>query len=61
MIGEKTMEELSQPLPADCIMGRAPRHAIVGGIVDHTAHHRGAFTAYARLRGHVPAMPYMEV
>lgn len=60
VISEKSMDELSQPLPADGIMGGAPRHAIVGAIADHTAHHRGVLTAYARLRGHVPAMPYME-
>ena len=47
------------PLPKDGIMGGAPRMAIVGGIIDHTAHHRGALSVYARLRGKAPAMPYM--
>lgn len=56
----KSMAELSKPI-APGIMGGAPRFAIVGGIVDHTAHHRGALTVYARLAGKKPAMPYMEV
>lgn len=60
IIGARTPEELAQPLPADGIMGGAPRFSIVSAIGDHTAHHRGALTVYARLRGHVPAMPYME-
>ena len=59
ILGSKSMEELGQSLPDGPVMGGAPRAAIVGGIVDHTAHHRGALTVYSRLRGHVPAMPYM--
>lgn len=54
-----TSEELAAPLPADGIMGGQPRSSVVGGIVDHTAHHRGALTVYARLVGKVPPMPYM--
>jgi uncharacterized damage-inducible protein DinB len=61
VIGARTSEELAQPLPAGEIMGGAPRFAIVSAIGDHTAHHRGALTVYARLRGRVPAMPYMDV
>ena len=53
-------EELSLPLPPGPVMGGAPRHAIVSGIVDHTAHHRGALTVYARLKGLTPSIPYME-
>ncbi len=60
-IGSSSMEELMQPLPEGPIMGGMPRLAIVGAISDHTAHHRGALTVYARLRGHAPAMPYMEM
>lgn len=41
------------------IMGGFPRHILVGGIEEHTAHHRGALTVYSRLLGLVPAMPYM--
>ena len=47
-------------LPPGPIMGGAPRYAVFGGLTDHTAHHRGALTVYSRLRGKVPAMPYME-
>ena len=60
-LGDRTPEELAQPLPADGIMGGAPRFSIVSAISDHTAHHRGALTVYSRLRGRVPAMPYMEM
>lgn len=59
-LGARTPEELEHPLPPGEIMGGAPRHAIVGAIVDHTAHHRGALTVYARLLGRVPPMPYMD-
>ncbi|NJL28826.1 MAG: hypothetical protein HC897_13505 [Thermoanaerobaculia bacterium] len=40
-------------------MGGKPRAAIIGAIVDHTAHHRGTLTVYSRLLGYVPPMPYM--
>ncbi len=48
---------LSQPLPPG-IMAGLPHSAIVGGIVDHTAHHRGALAVYARLIAKTPATPY---
>lgn len=51
-------EKLAQPLPAGPIMGGQPVSDIVWGIVEHTAHHRGALTVYSRLRGKVPVMPY---
>lgn len=47
------------PIPKDTIMGGAPRVAIIDALADHTGHHRGALTVYARLRGKAPAMPYM--
>ncbi|MCP4654445.1 MAG: DinB family protein [bacterium] len=59
-ITSRSAEELSQPLPEGPVMGGAPRFAIVDALADHTAHHRGILTVYSRLRGHVPAMPYME-
>lgn len=40
------------------LLGGMPRESIIGGIVDHTAHHRGALSVYARLAGREPAMPY---
>lgn len=58
LLRSKTKEELAQPLPKDGIMGGAPRHSIVSGLVDHTGHHRGALAVYARLVGKVPPMPY---
>lgn len=59
-IAAHTPEEWAAPLPPGPIMGGMPRFAILDGIRDHTAHHRGALTVYARLRGKVPPNPYME-
>ena len=56
-LGSQSEAELAKKLPPG-IMGGAPRHSIVPGLVDHTAHHRGALTVYARLLGKEPAMPY---
>jgi uncharacterized damage-inducible protein DinB len=53
-------EELITPLPAGPIMGGAPKMAVIGAISDHTAHHRGALSVYARLLGKTPPMPYGE-
>lgn len=56
---EKASEsELMEPIPNDQIMDGAPRLAIVSGITDHTAHHRGALAVYARLIDKIPSMPY---
>ena len=52
--------DLMVPLPEGPIMGGVPRVAVFGAIADHTAHHRGALTVYARLNGVVPPMPYMD-
>lgn len=54
-------EEWMDALPPGPIMGGLPRSAIFGSINDHTAHHRGALTVYARLLGKVPPMPYMDM
>jgi uncharacterized damage-inducible protein DinB len=56
-----TDAELLAPLPEGPIMGGLPRMAIFGAITDHTAHHRGALTVYARLQGVVPPMPYGDM
>lgn len=61
VIASKSDADLLAPLPPGPIMGGAPRMVIVGSIADHTAHHRGALTVYARLNGQVPPMPYMEM
>lgn len=54
----RTPEQLDAPLPAGPIMGGQPMIDIVWAIVEHTAHHRGALTVYARQLGKVPPMPY---
>ncbi|MBN1299712.1 MAG: DinB family protein [Melioribacteraceae bacterium] len=51
---------LLEPITAEIMRG-APKMAVVGAIVDHTAHHRGSLAVYARLLGKVPMMPYGEM
>lgn len=58
-IETKSEDELNALTPADSIMGAAPISAVLTGIVEHTAHHRGALSVYIRLAGKVPVMPYM--
>ncbi len=60
-VAGKSDAELLAPLPPGPIMGGVPRFAIFGAITDHTAHHRGALSVYARLDGVVPPMPYMDM
>lgn len=59
-ISKASDEELMTVLPPGPIMGGAPKMAVVGGVVEHTAHHRGALSVYARLLGKIPKMPYSE-
>ncbi len=47
-----------QKLPEGPMFAGNPRSFALNGILDHNAHHRGALSVYARLCGHVPAMPY---
>ncbi len=61
VVATKSDADLLAPLPAGPIMGGAPRMAVFGALTDHTAHHRGALTVYARLQGVVPPMPYMDM
>jgi uncharacterized damage-inducible protein DinB len=56
----KSDAELLRPLPQGPVMGGVPILAIVGAIVDHSAHHRGALTVYSRMLGKTPIMPYAE-
>ena len=58
VIGAASDETLLEPIADTRIMGGAPRMAVVSGIVDHTAHHRGSLAVYARLVGKEPMMPY---
>ena len=51
-------EDLARQLPPGPVMGGQPISDIVWGIVEHTAHHRGALTVYSRQLGKVPPMPY---
>ena len=60
VLGSKSEEEMMVALPEGPVMGGEPRIAIIHGIQDHTAHHRGALTVLARLRGHQPTMPYSD-
>ena len=60
LIALKSEDEWAAPIAAGPVMGGQPRATVFGGIADHTAHHRGALTVYARLRGKTPPNPYME-
>jgi uncharacterized damage-inducible protein DinB len=57
VIEAKSPEDLAKPLP-EGIMGGMPSGSIVDGMIEHTAHHRGALATYTRLLGKVPPMPY---
>ncbi len=59
VLAGKSDDDLIQPIPPGPIMGGLPRLAVLGAITDHTAHHRGALTVYARLNGIIPPMPYL--
>ena len=61
VVGAATDASLIEPIADTRIMNGAPRLAVISGIVDHTAHHRGALAVYARLIGKVPPMPYGDV
>jgi uncharacterized damage-inducible protein DinB len=58
VVGKASDQDLFEPIPDIRIMEGAPRLAVVSGIVDHTAHHRGSLAVYARLIGKEPPMPY---
>lgn len=60
LIGGKDEGFLMVPLP-EGIMAGAPRLAVVDGIADHTAHHRGSLAVYARMADKAPPMPYGEM
>jgi len=55
-----SMEDLSKPVEAGQLMVGMPKFGIAPSIAEHTAHHRGALSVYARTLGLTPAMPYME-
>ncbi len=53
-------DDLTKPVTAGTLMVGMPRIGIAASIVEHTSHHRGALTVYARTLGLKPAMPYMD-
>ena len=55
----KSEAEWSALIVDGVVMGGMPRTTVMGGITDHTAHHRGALTIYTRLLGKTPPNPYM--
>jgi uncharacterized damage-inducible protein DinB len=57
-VNKQTPESLAKPLPPGPVMGGQPVADIFWGMIEHTAHHRGALTVYSRLLGKVPVMPY---
>jgi hypothetical protein len=57
-IERTTLAELHVPIAAGPIMGGSPRIAMFEMMADHTAHHRGALTVYARLLGLSSPLPY---
>ena len=61
VIDSKDEAAWSEPLPPGPIMGGQPRSSVLGAVMDHTAHHRGALSVYTRLLGKVPPMPYMDM
>ena len=60
VLNQQSAESMLAALPEGPIMGGEPRAAVVGAICEHTAHHRGALTVYARMVGKVSPMPYGE-
>ena len=50
--------ELLVPMPEGPVMGGMPRFLVPSVIAEHTSHHRGALTVYARLNGIAPESPY---
>jgi uncharacterized damage-inducible protein DinB len=58
-LSEQPEAELMKPIADEHIMTGAPRITLVAALADHTAHHRGAISVYARQCGRTPAMPYM--
>ena len=60
-VAHSTLAELNANTAAGPVMGGIARWKAILGIVEHTAHHRGALTVYSRLASKVPAMPYMDM
>jgi uncharacterized damage-inducible protein DinB len=57
-IDRTSRADLMVPIAPGPILGGVPRIAVFECLADHTAHHRGALTVYARLLGLVSPLPY---
>lgn len=57
---ESSSEDYLNETMTGPVLNGAPRQAMVDGVVEHTAHHRGALSVYSRTLGLTPLMPYME-
>ncbi len=53
-----TEEELNIPIVENPVMSGCPRNSAIGGIEEHTSHHRGSLAVYSRLLDKEPKMPY---
>jgi uncharacterized damage-inducible protein DinB len=58
---DATEDDLAIKLPEGIVMGGLPRASAFIAIIDHTAHHRGAISVYARALGRQAPMPYMDM
>ncbi len=54
-------DQLHSPLPEGFVMGGEPKYSVIYAMAEHTAHHRGALTVYARLLNKIPSMPYADM
>lgn len=59
--GALSEEQVAEPIPDNPLFGPVPKLTLVFACHDHTAHHRGALTVYARALGKVPHEPYADM
>jgi uncharacterized damage-inducible protein DinB len=57
-VRSRSPQQLAAPIADGPVMGGQPVSEIVWGMIEHTAHHRGALTVYSRMLDKVPPMPY---
>jgi uncharacterized damage-inducible protein DinB len=61
IFAELTPDEMRQPLGDNPMKLPSAFAVLYFGIFDHTAHHRGALSQYARLLGKEPRIPYFDM